>query len=295
MSFGPSLASTTSTRVDSSSKHIQACKVHDSMIMRIGDIESQDELHNNKMNYCMHKDEIVLCVSRPLYPTVNTVSTQRWSYPPVLTTLGNIRPNVKMFVFYLYHRCTNYAAIQETYNLVRVTTWPDRDKNAVNSLPFFVPVGISLGQAFASPRSGDTVASVMIGGLRTIRNGAFNVYCGDILQWYWDGEEILFDRSTGERQENGRDDFEQFKAMFQDDLGLDTGALERKRKYDQSNGNWGAGKAPGKNNLAYVKPYVEPIDPTRLRFFDKQRVFCKAISDARPYDMVDIMISRQSL
>lgn len=43
-----------------------------------------------------------------------------------------------------------------------------------NMLEFYF-VGISLGLAYAHPHSGDTVASVMIGGLRTVLNGHFQV------------------------------------------------------------------------------------------------------------------------
>jgi hypothetical protein len=41
----------------------------------------------------------------------------------------------------------------------------------------------TLGWAHAN--SGDTMTSVMIGGLRTVLNGDFEIFAGDIIQFYW--------------------------------------------------------------------------------------------------------------
>ena len=54
-------------------------------------------------------------------------------------------------------------------------------------------VGVSLGTAWAHPSSGDTVASVMIGGLRTVQNGAFPVHTNDLICIYFDDERDLFE------------------------------------------------------------------------------------------------------
>ena len=61
-----------------------------------------------------------------------------------------------------------------------------------NMLEFYV-VGVSLGTAWAHPSSGDTVASVMIGGLRTVQNGAFPVHTNDLICIYFDDERDLFE------------------------------------------------------------------------------------------------------
>ena len=51
----PSLASATSTSVDSACKHIQQCRVsYDHMLDFVGNAH---ELERNKMQYCVHKDE----------------------------------------------------------------------------------------------------------------------------------------------------------------------------------------------------------------------------------------------
>jgi hypothetical protein len=61
-----------------------------------------------------------------------------------------------------------------------------------NLLEFYV-VGISLGTAWAHPSTGDTVASVMIGGLRTVQNGAFPIHTNDLICIYFDDERDFFE------------------------------------------------------------------------------------------------------
>jgi hypothetical protein len=41
----------------------------------------------------------------------------------------------------------------------------------------------TLGWAHAN--TGDTMTSVMIGGLRTVMNGDFEIFAGDLVQFYW--------------------------------------------------------------------------------------------------------------
>lgn len=38
---------------------------------------------------------------------------------------------------------------------------------------------------YAHPNTGDTMTSVMIGGLRTVLNGDFEIFAGDLVQFYW--------------------------------------------------------------------------------------------------------------
>jgi hypothetical protein len=58
-------------------------------------------------------------------------------------------------------------------------------------LEFYV-VGVTLGTAWAHPSSGDTVASVMIGGLKTVQNGAFHIHTNDLTCIYFDDKRDLF-------------------------------------------------------------------------------------------------------
>jgi hypothetical protein len=58
----------------------------------------------------------------------------------------------------------------------------------------------------------------------------------------------------------------------------------------------------GKQNVALIKPYIvsryrDPNDQSRVQHFpmDKCRIFGKAISNANPFEMVDVMLSRQAI
>ncbi len=46
-------------------------------------------------------------------------------------------------------------------------------------------VGYANTVGFAHPNTGDTMTSVMIGGLRTVMNGDFEIFPGDLVQFYW--------------------------------------------------------------------------------------------------------------
>ena len=74
--------------------------------------------------------------------------------------------------------------------------------------------------------------------------------------------------------------------------------------HERENGNYPAtnseGKFVGKIHVARIKPYIvsRHLDANgNPEHFpaDKARIFAKAISNAMPYERVDIMISRQSL
>ena len=69
-------------------------------------------------------------------------------------------------------------------------------KKQVENLLDMYFVGVALGLAYAHENSGDTVSSVMVGGLRTVRNGDFDTHTNDPLMWYIKGEEKLFDRTV---------------------------------------------------------------------------------------------------
>ena len=53
----PGLASSTGTRVDSSSKDIMACKLNDTLMATwcCDQANARNTLHTNKMKYCVHK------------------------------------------------------------------------------------------------------------------------------------------------------------------------------------------------------------------------------------------------
>lgn len=67
-----------------------------------------------------------------------------------------------------------------------------------NMIELYV-VGVSLGTAWAHPSSGDTVASVMIGGLKTVLNGAFPMHTNDPIMIYFEDERVLFEDDGGRK------------------------------------------------------------------------------------------------
>ena len=68
----------------------------------------------------------------------------------------------------------------------------------VQATPDFRLQGVALGQAWASHMSGDTVASVMVGGVQTVQNGAFPMQTGDLIQWNFDFEESAINNKIRE-------------------------------------------------------------------------------------------------
>ena len=49
----------------------------------------------------------------------------------------------------------------------------------------FFAVGYANTIGYAHANTGDTMTAVMIGGLRTVMNGDFEIFPGDLVQFYW--------------------------------------------------------------------------------------------------------------
>lgn len=340
MAAAGSLASATSSRVDSASKHIQACKVNTDYMLSLveGTCDNGSmELQQNKMKYCMHKDDVVIGIGRCKYgSSINQSTCRKKAYPSVVTTLGRMsdfarrwlamhnflttNPGIMDFMLHqLEHAQRHNASGFQMYNI-----GISQIKNAMEH--YFV--GISLGMAYAHPNSGDTVASVMIGGLRTVLNGAFQVHTNDLLMFYTDDELPLFEES-GARIDRGIMNTADVKALFGHVMrfcadgtvpnGLngfnnDTDDTSRPAKkfrngskdskmfayYDRGNGNYSKNN-PQKINVFRIKPYIvsKHLDgatglPQNFPC-DKNRIFGRAISNAQPYTMLDIQLSRQAI
>ena len=173
-------------------------------------------------------------------------------------------------------------------------------------MPYFTAEGYALGTAWASDQTGDTVSSVLIGGMQTVMNGAFACQAGEVLQWYFEFEEGKFYHSTqklpdgtknraGARIANDTYDTEELeKQRFgseKDGIYNDVDT-QRKRRRDYNEKMNGIGN-DHKGNKAFPKPYrLFQYDD---HFGDKIRIFAKCISSARPHEMVDIMLMTQSL
>lgn len=58
-------------------------------------------------------------------------------------------------------------------------------KDMMGMMNDYFAVGYANTVGYAHPNTGDTMTSVMIGGLRTVMNGDFEIFPGDLVQFYW--------------------------------------------------------------------------------------------------------------
>jgi len=320
----PSLATATSTRLDSACKHIQQCRVsQDHMTMLVG--KDSDELIRNKYRYCVHKDEMVVGITRGLGENKDMKRFQNSAYPRIISNLGKMLDadglgkgeGVKVLkLLYHYSRSLrDRKALVKLFNEGDPTKFPDDGRGnylstnpttkklvcaeVMQSLYDLVPVGYANTMGWAHAHCGDTMSSVMIGGLRTVRNGHFEVYTGDVLQWYWPFEKDCFDQN-GARKDSALlpggiltghglrynlqvDPGE--GSTFMVDAGTKTRMEFRDRQYGQPKGT--------EKHVPMIKPFI--ADGPDQSVYDWCRVFARAIAPARPGEELDIMIHRQAV
>jgi hypothetical protein len=349
-----SLASATSSRVDSASKHIVPCKVNTDFMVSTQDVGISDalrELQQNKMKYCMHKDDIVLGLGRPTYET-SIHTCMKKAYPSVISTVATTSIYVRRWL-----ALTNFltedrsdvkallvgmkaaigepavaAAAAAAAPLARALTPTEQqvlDKrnklleplisnklmNDIINMVDYHFVGVSLGTAYSHQNSGDTVGSVMVGGLKTILNGGFKIHTNDLLAFYFDEEFDLFHEDGsrksrpvvthvlvgGAQSINIVDEYLQILNGLGVNYGINEQSADAKRRkvfHEQGNGNYQRTQHhlanAGKANVPKIKPL---LDSRYNQDFpcDRRRVFGRAISNAMPYEMVDIVLSRQSI
>lgn len=338
--YQPSLASATNTRLDTSCRHHQQCRVStDDMLAYTMPVKNDhEELQRNKYRYCIHKDEFVIGIGRPWVSAITRKRTNN-AYPRVISNLGQLamendgRLALKM-IKYMNH----YArTVQEKQDIIDwfldkdfhqegvdsdniplpENQWafsPDQKKELVNWLPLMcdqIPVGFAQTLGWAHPNTGDTMVTVMIGGLRTVMNGDFEVFPGDLIQWYWPFEKNCF-HQDGRRKPyingwtmtrvGGRPKavppnvdpelelVERERGLVATGLHPDGSTVDRERYHSRAFGNASESKT---KLVARVKPYFR--DDENPRIFDCYRVFAIAIAAARPHEMLDIKISKQSV
>lgn len=284
-----SIAAYTGTIIDSSAKHIVACRVSNRLFTSFG--LSEHELTQNKYRYAMQKDEVVLNVNRHtnnLDPTREEFDEHptKHAYPNVVTTLGDRVPQELKDAI-----CNHYLNLDLSERPKNIRYIDHRENDPNTDLPVrkvfpfqFDFQGISVGTAYATELTGDTVASVMIGGMVTVLNGHFQCYTGELVQWYFDFERGYFDED-GYRHENN--------AIQNPDVKAEAGRelWYRQRMYADYKET-----TSGKNNVVFVKPY-RPVrsrdDGLRLRGYkdgDKVRVFGKVINGGQPWELIDLFI-----
>ena len=288
------IASATGTRLDSAAKHTMPCKIDDTLLITWFEEKNNARvaLHVNKMKYAVQKDELVLNVTQKL--RTNTLGTR--AYPSVVSSLTEMPSYVRKALVYLYNSETahhflvaaqhphfgddNTTSLAPPQTILAKTMWSD--------MPYFTAQGYALGTAYASAQSGDTVSTVLVGGMVTVRNGGFSCRAGEPIMWYFDFEENMFHSKRSIRAvESERVD----DPAHADPRAKETTEQSRKRRmtdiYDT------ASVGHHKTGIALPKPYV--LKRGRDHFGDKIRIFAKCINGGRPYDMIDIMLMTQSM
>ena len=205
----------------------------------------------------------------------------------------------------------NFAVMQDIFDMVYTSELKHRrdvnnqlssltpsEQLQIDTMPQFYFKGVALGIAYAHPDSGDTVATVMIGGLRTVLNGHFTVNTGQLVQWYFEFEAAAFDAS-GERLVQGdlpeviEDGMEMLRSQRDSVLSnLALNTLDRKTWHERESGNFPG--YSGKDCVIYLKPYVRNSKGPE-NILDRDRVCGLFIASARPFEQVDIKLQRQSV
>ena len=289
---GGSIAQSTGTNLDSGCKHIQQCRVSQEHL--VGFAISEEDVKRNKTHYCVHKDELVVGVNGKTWTDTSSILAAN-AYPRVVSSLGKLgnkhadaadQTMEVRIMRWILHNTTSirqrntHLEILRTGALPAGCTWVIPDLNAY--LCDFTTVGYANTMGFAHGLSGDTMTSVMIGGLRTVMNGDFAVEHGDLIQWYWPFERSCFNEH-GHRlaiTPHGVDPGQPFTTEAR--------AEKRQKFHDRQYGN-----TPTHHKMVpQIKPYRE--DEEHPRLYDWHRVFARAMCNARPNERFDIQISRQS-
>ena len=265
-----SLGSSTQTRVDSAAKHIRQCKIHERLMLEwLGPKQGSEAIHRLKNKYATMKDDLVLNVNESLH--VGFAPTD--AYPSVMSNFTSLLDETKDVIraWYSQNTAAGFYAYQESIKEKKTEPPVPAHITQPYTLPFFRAQGYALGRAEASMRSGDTVFSVLIGGQMTVRNGHYPMRPGQMVQWYFDFEEVCFD-------DEGRRCRQRPKEREETALG--------KRTHEQTSAE--------STCYALPKPYILGKNGSD-HYGDKVRIFAKCIAGGAPHNKVDIMLMTQSL
>ena len=333
----PGIAAATGTRVDSSSKHTMACRVNEPLMLQwcTNQQDGRNYVHQHKNKFCVHKNELVLNTSQPLNMN-GTIMHNCKAYPAVVSNLGEMTITSRNVLQWLYHfsptghqfmanklriRKEFVESVVETKDgnnpCVGHVVGHQRVIGELKNMPYFTAQGYALGQAWASQLSGDTVSTVLIGGMQTVMNGHFECRAGQMLQWYFDFEAEMFCQDIGKASGINKEvtlvGMRKVLPGTADALDTTAGVAkvealnpykasaiqqDRKRYNDRELGALDGmplgGKSEVKSNIVLPKPYMLRSDGGN-HYGDHIRIFAKCISGARPHEMMDLMLMTQSL
>lgn len=295
----PSLAAATGTRFDSAAKHTLQCRIDCDLLREWAPLDQKDDarMHQNKYQFAMQKDELVMNTGCKMYPTDTLHRQKGQAYPPVLTTLSDMDGRVKAALIFIYSMGTPEEFMNAIIDARGAFRENERASMQMSNMPLLHVQGVALTTAFASYVSGDTVGTVLIGGIHTVTNGAFEMRAGQEVQWYLDEETPLFvsENTAAGRVGSRTSTAEQVQiltSMLENgaqnaSFGGQTG--KRKAWHDRAYGMERNQKA---KSVFRIKPYVENGE---VHYGDRVRVFAKCINGGRAFDHVDIMLMTQSL
>lgn len=309
-----SLAASTATAIETASKHNLQCRVStDHIIQWVQDSVTNGEsavtiVMKDKMKYCMHKNDIVVGVRQGWFPDSIAVNK---AYPQVISTYASMSEAAQYWLIRLYNNTKTMKDLNSILNEKLVHRGgPNADADGfsplrhneqqqINQMPQFYFMGVSLGVAYAHPDSGDTVGTVMYGGLRTVLNGPVGANTGQYVQWIFqceagcygpDGKRIFANTKFPPVIEDG---MAMIKGQVNNVISsMDMKTLDRKIWHGRENGNLPG--YSGKDNIILLIPYVRP-DEGPENILDRDRICGIYISSARPYEMVDIKFQRQAI
>jgi len=235
-----------------------------------GQTNGQEVMHRQKNKYATMKDDLVLNVNESL----NVGFGPTDAYPSVMSNFTSLQEPAKAAIREWYAKSSAPAFFAYQQKIKDKQLGEISKCTQTYTLPFFRAQGYALGRAEASMRSGDTVFSVLIGGQMTVTNGHFAMRPGQLVQWYFDFEERLFDNDGRRRA---------LQATDPDDR--DCTPLVKRAKAEIN--------AESMCN-AWPKPYVLGKNGSE-HYGDKIRIFAKCIAGGAPHHKVDIMLMTQSL
>jgi hypothetical protein len=225
-----------------------------------------DTVHREKNKYATMKDDLVLNVNESLHKGFAPTD----AYPSVLSNFTSMDDATKQVIADWYANSTPVAFFAHQDNIQKHQLTPAPKTDQYQKLPFFRAQGYALGRAEACCRTGDTVFSVLIGGQMTVQNGHFPMRPGQMVQWYFDFEEVLFDNEGRRETQNEKR----------------TETKLQKRMHEETNAE--------SKCVALPKPYV--LTKTGCEHYgDRIRIFAKCIAGGAPHHKVDIMLMTQSL
>jgi hypothetical protein len=293
-----SLGSMTGTVVDSAAKHIRQCKVNTD-IMSVWATCDQHAMHQNKYKYITHKDDLVLNVTQKIG---RALSNKLDVYPSVVSTFGDMNRNTQCAMMWLYDSSRPKDFLEKVQLIASSTPesfkeivkwskhkgWVDSDKDneqlrkTLAKMPYLQAQGYAQTVGYATPISGDTVLSVLIGGLVTVRNGHFPMRCGQAVQWYFNFEKDAF---SSQHTSNVLNEWD-IGARLDNYEGVGDDLKDRRGKLEGHH---------QRNLFALPKPYVISSKTGEEFYGDKIRVFARCIGGGGPHEMVDLQLMTQSL